>query len=155
LLVANERARQYGGGSQSIVRLVGFGYRQAVAGCRRMMKIDHFEPGQRVVVVQQIPLRDRVWTTRVSGRVVRSEQKKTGSWYAHAKGDRLWLDRLVMEKDDGEIVDCILDEYTHVELMPEPVKAAAAAAGAPVQEAAAAEMDAGESEGEAEAKAVA
>jgi len=78
--------------------------------------IDQFEPGQRVVVTQQIAQRDDVWTTKVAGEVVRYEQKKTGSWFAHSKDDKLWLDRLVLKKDDGEIVVCLLDGYTHVEL---------------------------------------
>lgn len=76
---------------------------------------DQFSPGQKVVVTQQIPQRDEVWTTRVEGEVVRYEQKKTGSWYAHAKDDKLWLDRLVLKKDDGEIIVCNLDAYTRVE----------------------------------------
>ncbi len=78
--------------------------------------IDQFTPGQRVVVVQQIPQRDEVWTTRITGVVVKYEQKKTGSWFAHAKDDRLWLDRLTIKKDDGEVCVCNLDSYTHVEV---------------------------------------
>jgi len=79
--------------------------------------VDQFEPGQRVQVTQQIPQRDRVWTTQVTGQVVRYEQRKTGSWYAHGKDDKLWLDRLVIKKDDGEIVVCNLDGYTNVQLL--------------------------------------
>lgn len=77
--------------------------------------IDQFQPGQRVAVIQQIPQRDTDWTVRVEGVVVRFEQRKTGSWFAHAKDNRLWLDRLVLRKDDGEIVVCNLDQYTRVE----------------------------------------
>lgn len=96
------------------------------------MSVDQFEPGQRVVVTQQIPQRQRVWTTRITGKVVRYEQRKTGSWFAHAKDDKLWLDRLVIEKDDGEIVVCNLDSYTHVEKLsdePAPVADSAAEKG--------------------------
>lgn len=76
-----------------------------------------YVPGRRVAVVQQIPQRDEVWTSRTEGEIVRYEQRKTGSWYAHAKDDRLWLDRLVVRKDDGEIVVFNLDGYTHVEVL--------------------------------------
>ena len=65
-------------------------------------------------MTQQIPRDQGVWTTCVTGEVVQYDQRKTGSWYAHAKGDRLWLDRLTLRKDDGEIVECILDAYTQV-----------------------------------------
>ncbi|WP_428388925.1 hypothetical protein [Mucisphaera sp.] len=77
-----------------------------------------FEPGTRVVVTQQIPQRDEVWTEKIEGTVVRYEQSKTGSWFAHAKDDRLWLDRLVLKKDDGETAVVNLDRYTHVEQAP-------------------------------------
>jgi len=77
--------------------------------------IDEFKPGTRVTVTQQIPQRDEVWTLAVTGTVLRFEQRKTGSWFAHAKDDKLWLDRLVLRKDDGEIVVCNLDNYTHIE----------------------------------------
>jgi hypothetical protein len=73
------------------------------------------KPGDRVVVVQQIPQRDDVWTNRVEGEILRLEQKKTGSWFAHSRDDRLWLDRLVLRKDDGEIVVVNLDAYSRIE----------------------------------------
>ena len=83
---------------------------------------DRFEPGQRVVVMQQIPQREQVWTTRIEGTVQRYEQRKTGSWFAHAKDDKLWLDRLTLQKDDGEIIVCVLDNYSHVEVLPQPAQ---------------------------------
>lgn len=82
-----------------------------------------FKPGQRVVVTQQIAQRDEVWTSHVTGEVVRYEQRKTGSWYAGAKDDKLWLDRLTLRKDDGEIVVCHLDPYTHVQWLAEATPA--------------------------------
>lgn len=81
--------------------------------------IDQFKPGQRVQVTQQIPQRDEVWTTRTDGVVVRFEQRKTGSWFAHAKDNKVWLDRLELLRDDGEIVVCNLDQYSLVELLTE------------------------------------
>ncbi len=89
--------------------------------------IDTFKPGQRVTVTHQIPQRARVWTTQVTGIVVSYGQKKTGSWFAHAKDDKLWLDRLTLKKDDGEIVVCNLDEFSNVKLHAAPKAAPAAA----------------------------
>lgn len=79
-------------------------------------------PGQRVTVTQQV--QNKGWTTSVTGSVEAVEQRKTGSWFAHAKDDRLWLDRLVLRKDDGEIVVCNLDAYSRVEVVPDDVGAA-------------------------------
>lgn len=73
-------------------------------------------PGARVKVTQQIAGRDYAWTSEVRGQVVSFEQKPTGSWFAHSKNDKLWLDRLVLRKSDGEITMLNLDEYSHVEI---------------------------------------
>lgn len=76
--------------------------------------------GQFVRIVQQIPQRDEVWTTTVEGEVVKTEQKKTGSWYAHSKDDKLWLDRVTLRKADGELIMINLDPYSHVEILDSP-----------------------------------
>ncbi len=73
--------------------------------------------GARVKVIQQIPRLTGVTTSTTCGKVVRLEQGKTGSWFAHAKDDKLWLDRLIIEKDNGEIAAINLDQYTHIEVL--------------------------------------
>ena len=74
-----------------------------------------FKPGTRVRVTQQVPHVEGVWTTAVEGMVVRYRQAQTGSWFAHSHGDRLWLDRLEVRKDDGELVTLNLDRYSVIE----------------------------------------
>ena len=71
-----------------------------------------FEPGTRVRVTQQLPHRDMAWSTPLEGVITRYRQAKTGSWFAHAKDDQLWLDRLELQLDDGEITILNLDQYT-------------------------------------------
>jgi len=86
--------------------------------------------GARVKITQQIAARDHTWTTATTGTVVSYSQKTTGSWFAHSKNDKLWLDRLKLRKADGEIITLNLDEYTVVEIeaAPEaPTEPAAAA----------------------------
>lgn len=53
----------------------------------------------------------------VEGEILRMGQQKTGSWYAHSKDKKLWLDRLELEKADGELVVVNLDEGALVELI--------------------------------------
>lgn len=78
-------------------------------------------------MIQQIPHRDRVWTQTIKGTIVAYEQRPTGSWYAHSRQDKLWLDRLVIRKEDGEITTLILDEYSNLIIKPAAVPAAASA----------------------------
>ena len=73
-------------------------------------------PGTQVHVTQQIPHRNRVWTNNIRGIIISYEQKQTGSWYAHSKDDKLWLDRLTLRTLDGEITSLILDDYSCVEI---------------------------------------
>ena len=75
------------------------------------------QPGAKVKVTQQIAARDYAWTSDVVGTVMQFEQKQTGSWYAHSKDDKLWLDRLLLRKEDGELTTLNLDDYSHVEVL--------------------------------------
>ena len=77
-------------------------------------------PGARVEVTQQIGHRilEKAWADKVVGTVVEYRQKPTGSWFAHSKQDKLWLDRLKIRKDDGELLTLVLDEYSRVEIAP-------------------------------------
>jgi hypothetical protein len=68
-------------------------------------------------VTQQLAQRDQVWTNTVEGVVTRYQQAKTGSWFAHAKDDQLWLDRLELRLDDGELVTLNLDQYSVIETL--------------------------------------
>jgi hypothetical protein len=72
-------------------------------------------PGRRVRVTQQVPHLDGAWTSTVEGVVTRFRQEKTGSWFAHAKDDQLWLDRLELRLDDGELSILNLDQYSVIE----------------------------------------
>ena len=76
---------------------------------------EQLKPGTRVKITQQIPGRDYTWTTEVAGTITQYQQKPTGSWYAHSRNDKLWLDRLTLRKDDGEITTLNLDEYSAIE----------------------------------------
>lgn len=83
------------------------------------LRVGVYEPGMRVRVTQQIPFGRATTTTSVEGRVMRFGQQKTGSWFAHSKDDKLWLDRIELKKDDGELVVCNLDEFSRVEVVGE------------------------------------
>jgi len=73
------------------------------------MSIESIRPSQRVRVLQTVHAREGDWHAGVEGEVVSVESKPTGSWFAHGKNDKLWLTRLRIRKDDGELVDLVLD----------------------------------------------
>jgi hypothetical protein len=78
--------------------------------------VTRFTPGTRVRVIQQIPrLTGAMVSKPIDGVIIRFGQQKTGSWFAHAQDDKLWLDRLELRKDDGELIVLNLDQYTRVE----------------------------------------
>ena len=75
----------------------------------------HVEVGMRVRVTQQMVRGAESSSSSIEGEVVRCGQQKTGSWFAHARDKKLWLDRLELRMDDGELVVVNLDQYSAVE----------------------------------------
>jgi hypothetical protein len=76
------------------------------------------KPGSSVRVIQQIAARDHSFSSEIRGTVVDFRQQETGSWFAHSKDDKLWLDRLTLRKPDGELITLNLDNYSIVEVEP-------------------------------------
>ena len=76
-----------------------------------------YQPGTMVRITQQIPRRLDTYTMEITGKVIRQERQYSGSWFARNKRDRVWLDRLIVQKSDGEISILNLDEYTVVEVL--------------------------------------
>jgi len=82
------------------------------------LQTPRYRTGTRVRVTQQVPQAPGapgVLTEATEGVITRFQQAKTGSWFAHAKDDQLWLDRLELRLDDGEITVLNLDQYTVIE----------------------------------------
>lgn len=84
-----------------------------------MIELD-YTPGMRVKVTQQIRFGSGTKTTELEGEVLRAGQQQTGSWFAHSKDKKLWLDRLEIRKDDGELITINLDQYSRVEPLDQP-----------------------------------
>lgn len=80
-----------------------------------MVQGTEYTPGSRVRITQQIPFGVKPLQTTIEGVIVRAGQQKTGSWFAHALDNKVWLDRLEIRKDDGERVVVNLDQYSRVE----------------------------------------
>ena len=76
--------------------------------------LQQITPGTRVRIVQQVRLGSKDATRAVEGVVLRVGQQKTGSWFAHSKDNKVWLDRVELRKDDGELVVVNLDDASSV-----------------------------------------
>ncbi len=90
---------------------------QTSAALNESQKTLLYSAGTRVQVTQQIAHRSHVYPISVTGTVLRQERQESGSWFARNKGDRLWLDRLIIQKDDGEKVVLNLDEFSSVKVL--------------------------------------
>lgn len=75
------------------------------------------KPGQRVRIRQEIDRREGNWSAEVVGTIIAVRPEKTGSWFAHGKDDKLWLNRVRLRKDDGELTTIAVDPFTRVEVL--------------------------------------
>jgi hypothetical protein len=94
------------------------------AGLASGQKTSVYQRGTLVRITQQIPRRTDTYTIAVTGKVIRQERQSTGSWFARNTCGKVWLDRLIVEKADGEVTILNLDEYTAVEVLEGPAGAA-------------------------------
>ena len=82
-----------------------------------MMTQDELQPGKRVRITQRVPRLSGEMAITVEGTVVSVGLGKTGSWFAHGKDNKVWLDRVELRKDDGEQIVMNLDRYSTVDVV--------------------------------------
>ncbi|MBI4716799.1 MAG: hypothetical protein HY763_03265 [Planctomycetes bacterium] len=73
-----------------------------------------FPPGTPVRVQQTIHRMGKPLLVECVGVVEAWEALPTGSWYAHGRNDRLWLNRLRLRKADGERTLLVVDDATSI-----------------------------------------
>ena len=83
------------------------------------MAQQEIKPGQRIRVLQAIDRREGNWMHELVGTVLSVGAEKTGSWHAHGKDGMLWLHRIRLRKQDGEITTVVIDQHTRVEVLPD------------------------------------
>ena len=87
--------------------------------------MDHLTPGATVRITQQFPRQSGTMVTTIEGIVIRVGQEKSGSWFAHTRDNKVWIDRVELRKKDGELVVVNLDRYSAVEVLQPPPEAEA------------------------------
>ena len=73
--------------------------------------------GKRVRVTSHVLKGSGSIAASCEGVLVAAETGKTGSWYAHSKDKKLWLERVELLLDSGERRICNLDQHTLVEVL--------------------------------------
>jgi hypothetical protein len=81
------------------------------------MAKQEIRPGQRIRVFQEIERREGNWTHETVGTVLAIDAEETGSWHARGKTDKLWLTRIRLRKDSGEITTIVSDQRTRLEVL--------------------------------------
>lgn len=79
--------------------------------------IEQYEVGSLVRVTKVLVHGEERSAFVIEGELLRMGQQKTGSWYAHSKDKKLWLDRVEIKKADGEIVVVNLDDQSQIEIV--------------------------------------
>ena len=73
-----------------------------------------FPPGTPVRVREVTERRGQPIQVETVGVVEEWEELPTGSWFAHGKNDKLWLQRMKLRKVDGEISLIVVDDGTSI-----------------------------------------
>ena len=98
---------------------------QAAAGCKNIhmpaeatqthrLLPDQLTPGDRVEVAHTVTVGPKKWTTRIVGKVVRTERRRHGLHFRRNFDDKVLSDVILLELPDGELTTVTLDEFTVV-----------------------------------------
>ena len=82
------------------------------------MNLEAIRLGSKLRIEQTIRYRNRSWSSTLVGTVRGVRREPTGSWFAHAPRGRLWLWRIELQKDDGEVTRVVVDDETRITRLP-------------------------------------
>jgi hypothetical protein len=75
---------------------------------------EELRPGDRIVVEHRVTVGVRSWTTRTSGKVIRTERRRHGLHFRRNVDDKVYSDIILLELPDGELTTVTMDEFTTV-----------------------------------------
>lgn len=81
------------------------------------VQLGDIKPGMKIRITQVIDRREGDWQLQVVGEVIETFAQKTGSWNAHGKDDKLWLNRIKIRKENGELSLMSVDPATRYEIL--------------------------------------
>lgn len=73
---------------------------------------EELRPGDRIVVEHTVTVGLKSWTTRTSGKVIRTERRRHGLHFRRTVDDKVFSDIIILELPDGEFTTVTMDEFT-------------------------------------------
>lgn len=77
-------------------------------------KFEELAPGDLVEVEHQVTVGQKSWTTKTTGKVVRTERRRHGLHFRRNVDDKVFSDVILLELPDGELTTVAMDEFTVV-----------------------------------------
>ncbi len=77
-----------------------------------LVQFEDLHPGDRIVVEHRVTVGIRSWTTRTSGKVIRTERRRHGLHFRRNVDDKVLSDVILLELRDGELTTVTMDEFT-------------------------------------------
>jgi hypothetical protein len=74
--------------------------------------IAELQPGDRLRVIHEVRVGFRRWVTETEGTVVAKQRRRHGLHFDRNPDDKVFSDVLLLRKDDGELTEVTLDEFT-------------------------------------------
>ena len=82
---------------------------------REMRKLfTELQPGEQVEISHEVKVGSKVWHTKTSGEVVRTERRRHGLHIKRASDDWVGSDIIVLKRDDGELTTVTMDEFSQL-----------------------------------------
>ncbi len=83
---------------------------------------NELSPGDRVEIMHQVKVGQKIWDTQTVGTVVRKDRRRHGLHFARNRDDKVWSDMLVLTRESGELTTVTIDEYTRIGRLTEAAK---------------------------------
>ena len=85
---------------------------------KTLLRFEELKPGDHVQITQRIKVGQKIWHTKVAGKVERTERRRNGLHVTRADDDYAFQDVILLRKDGqntDEETTVALDEYTQIE----------------------------------------
>ncbi|HEY4311247.1 MAG TPA: hypothetical protein VGN12_17485 [Pirellulales bacterium] len=76
--------------------------------------INELKPGDRIEVLHQVKVGQKIWNTKTVGTVVRFERRRHGLHFRRNVDDKAFSDLVVLKLADGSLTTVTMDEFSQL-----------------------------------------